>query len=477
MTRGTRARRRAALTTALAAGLAIALAPAAEAHGIVGRKDVPIPEWLFGWGAAVVLIISFVALAVLWPRPRLEQAVERPAFTIPRVLDPLAGLIGVAMFGGLVYAGFSGTQGPTANILPTFIYVVFWVGLVPLSALLGDVFRPLNPWRAVARFCAWIGGRVAGGLPAPLAYPERLGRWPAAAGVLGFAVLELAIVPATRDDPSILATLALAYAAVQLIGMALYGIETWTDRGDAFSVYFGLFARVAPLHTIDRVVHRRAPVAGVAKLEYLPGTAALLFAMIGSTAFDGGAEGPLWTGVAPDIQQRFLDIGFSLDTALELTFGVGLLIAVLAIGGLFRLGVTGMRTLRGAPAINELSRRFIHSLVPIALAYVVAHYFSLLAYQGQALGYLISDPLGQGNDFFGTHGSTIDYSVLTATTIWYVQVGVLVVGHVAGLILAHDRALMIFKAPREATRSQYWMLVVMVGFTSLGLWLLSASNG
>ena len=111
----------------------------------------------------------------------------------------------------------------------------------------------------------------------------------------------------------------------------------------------------------------------------------------------------------------------------------------------------------------------------IALAYVVAHYFSLLIYQGQATAYLASDPLGRGSDLFGTASTTIDYGVISATGIWYVQVGALVAGHVSGLILAHDRAVAMYRSPRQATRSQYWMLAVMVGFTSLGLWLLSAA--
>jgi len=141
------------------------------------------------------------------------------------------------------------------------------------------------------------------------------------------------------------------------------------------------------------------------------------------------------------------------------------------------LGGCGMR--QGAHAdmtTVALARRFAHSLVPIALAYVMAHYFSLLAFRGQNLFYLVSDPLGQGKDIFGTANTAVDYTVVSASTVWYVQVGALVIGHVAGLVLAHDRALLTFKDLRAATRSQYWMLAVMIAFTSLGLWLLSQAN-
>jgi hypothetical protein len=144
------------------------------------------------------------------------------------------------------------------------------------------------------------------------------------------------------------------------------------------------------------------------------------------------------------------------------------------VAGVYWLGVRGMTTVGGGHSTRELATRFAHTLIPIAFAYAVAHYFSLLVYQGQSAAYLISDPLGDGSDIFGTASSSIDYGVISGRTIWYVQVGALVLGHVSGLILAHDRALTVYRRMRDATRSQYWMLVVMVGFTSLGLWLLSA---
>ena len=155
---------------------------------------------------------------------------------------------------------------------------------------------------------------------------------------------------------------------------------------------------------------------------------------------------------------------------------VGLLAVVLLVAGLYRLGVAGMHTVGRGRTTDELSRAFAHTLIPIAFAYLVAHYFSLLAFQGQAIGYLVSDPLGRGSDLFGTAGWTIDYGLVGANAIWYVQVAALVVGHVGGLILAHDRALELWSDPRVATRSQYWMLLVMVTFTCLGLWLLSAAS-
>jgi hypothetical protein len=451
------------------------------AHGFVVRSDLPIPEWLFGWAAAMVLVVSFVALAILWPDPRLQEEGWRP---LPRGLghrlasrpvEIACGAIGVVLFGLVIYSGLRGTQTATANFATTFIYVIFWLGLVPASVLLGDVFKAFNPWRAIGRAVAWVArGASRGELPAPLAYPRWLGRWPAAAGIFAFAALEL--VASNGDKPENLAIAALIYSALTFIAMALYGVETWIDRGEAFSVYFNLFSRLSPIETRDGVVGYRRPLSGLPALEQLPGTVPLLAVMIGSVTFDGAAEAPLWTGIAPDISNFFQDLGLTPQTALEVTFLIGLTAAVLFVYGFYWLGVIGARSVGGGFTAGRLASAFIHSLVPIALAYVAAHYLTLLLIQGQAISFLASDPLGDGADLFGTADTQIDYGVIGATATWYWQVGFVVVGHVTALTLAHDRALAIYDRARLAVRSQYWMLAIMVGFTSLALWLLSQAN-
>jgi hypothetical protein len=466
------------LVAALAAAVAAsALAPSvASAHGLVGRADLPIPTWLFGWAAAIVLGVSFALLGALWRRPRLEEPRERRVVRIPRVVSALCGAIGIAYFGVVVYSGFAGSDVPTANIAPTSIYVIFWVGTVVLSVLFGDVFRAFSPWRSLAVAVAFV--------TRPLArnwhirpYPERLGRWPAAAGILAFAWLELAYPPTERTDPSQLAIVAVAYAVVQLAGMAMYGIEAWTTRADAFGVYFNMFSRLSPWERRDGVLYLRPPLSGAPRWDgAVSGSVALLCAGIGSTSFDGFSNGAAWADLSPHLQDFFTSLGAGQELALELSATLGLAFFVGLVFVFFRLGVEGMRTVGRGHSARELMGRFAHSLIPIAFAYALAHYFSLLVFQSQAMGYLISDPLGKGSDLFGTAGSSIDYNVVSGDAIWYVQVGALVCGHVAGLILAHDRALVTYKDTREATRSQYWMLVVMVGFTSLGLWLLSAVN-
>jgi hypothetical protein len=462
------------------------------AHGIVSRSDLPIPEWLFGWAAAMVLVVSFVALAVLWPEPRLQdgggfRALPRGLSRVisSRPLEILCGAVGVFLLALTIYAGLSGSQTATNNFAPSFVFVIFWLALVPLSLLFGDIFKAFNPWRAIGRALSWVAQSAAKGpLPAPLEYPERLGRWPAVAGIFAFATLEL--VAANGDKPENVAIAALVYSAATFVGMALYGIDRWIERGEAFSVYFNLFSRISPVTRHGDEIGLRRPLSGLAELQQLPGTVALLAVMIGSVTFDGVGEAPLWTGIAPDIAEFFESIGLSAERALEATFFVGLTGAILAIYSFYRLGVAGARSVGGDLSARRLGETFVHSLVPIALAYTAAHYLTLLLYQGQSvvrissppLGFLASNPLGEdGVDIFGTANEAINYGVIGATSTWYWQVAFVVVGHVAALILAHDRALAIYDDPKLAVRSQYWMLVVMVGFTSLALWLLAQSNG
>ena len=275
-----------------------------------------------------------------------------------------------------------------------------------------------------------------------------------------------------------MAIAALVYSAATFIGMALYGVEEWSRKGEAFGVYFNLFSRISPWTTRDGQVGLRKPLSGLAAWKPLPGAVLLLAVMIGTVTFDGAAEAPVWTGIAPDIQDAFVSLGLSPEKGLEAAFFIGQLLAVGLVYGFYRLGIAGARSVGGDLSSRELGDAFVHSLVPIAFAYVAAHYLTQLLYQGQSMIFLISNPLGQdGTDFFGTADRAVDYGVIGATTAWYYQVGFVVVGHVAALILAHDRALVTYDKARLAVRSQYWMLVIMVGFTSLALWLLAQSNG
>ncbi len=470
--------------TCLAALLASLLAPApASAHGIVGRADLPIPAWLFAWTATAVMVISFVALWSLWSRPRLQRPPGRVLLRVPKLVEWLCGAVGIALFAVVAYAGLAGEQNLTSNLAPTFIYVIFWVAVPLASAFVGDIFRPFNPWWAVGRLVGWLltarraasAGRRRG--PPLGAYPSSWGRWPAAALLLCFAWVELVLPLPGKDEPRLLAILMLAYGGLQLAGMAAFGAESWCERADGFGVYFGLMARLSPLSWRGRELRLRAPLSGLCSLEPWPGTAAVLFVLIGSTSFDGFSNGELWLQFAPSLESDFGHLGLSLTGAIEIVGTVGLLFCVAAVAGLYNLGIYGMRgALRDITPEDHraLSLAFLHTLVPIAFGYMLAHYFSLLVLQGQAMGYLISDPLGRGSDLFGTSNLLVNYNLISFAVIWYVQIAAIVAGHVSGLILSHEQGLIEFKSPEAAVRSQYWMLAIMVGFTCLALWILSA---
>jgi hypothetical protein len=457
------------------------------AHALVGKQDLPIPPWLFAWGASVVLIVSFVVLSSTWRSPRFEADSWRPiaprlsGALASRQVDVLAGAVGVALLAVVVWSGLAGTEAPDRNFSITFVFVTFWLGLVAFSVLVGDLFRAFNPWRAIGR-AAGAGFRaVAGQAPSPpLSYPERLGRWPAVAGVLGFLWLELvwgaggfATVGLT---PRTAAIAALVYSAITFVGMTLYGVEAWSRRGEAFSVYFRMLSMLSPLEMRDGRLGLRRPLSGAAEWASVPGSLALVLVVLGGTTFDGATEGPL-QGSINSTFKRLLDLGLDNATALRIADSVFMALVLAGVAGIFLLGMRGLRSLPGSLPAERLRGAFAHTLIPIALAYLVAHYFSLVVFQEQAqFSYLLSDPLGDGSNLFGTASGGIDYGVIGATAVWYAQVAALVVGHVAALTLAHDRAIAVYRDPGLASRSQYWMLAMMVAFTCLGLFLLSQAN-
>jgi hypothetical protein len=458
------------------------------AHALAARQDLPIPAWLFAWAASIVLIVSFFALSAAWREPKLEDEQARPlgerlsAALLGLPTQVACGAIGVFLLGVAVYAGLEGTEAPDRNFALTFLFVTCWLGFPFFSAIFGDLFRPFNPWRAAGRAVGAGFRAIAGQRSAHLVYPERLGRWPAAVGLLAVVWLEVVYGAsggvAVGLDPHAAAVAALVYSAYTLAMMAAFGVEEWCERGEVFSVYFGMFGRLGIFGNRDGRLRRRRPFSAATHWATIPGSAAVVIASIASTSYDGAAEGAFRDGIER-VFGWLTDAGIGPTTALRLTDTTFMLLCFAGVGLVYLLGVRGMRTVPGAPSLSKLRSGFAHTLIPIALAYLVAHYFSLFVFQEQAqFGYLLSDPLGTGTtDLFGTAGSGVDFTILSANAIWYVQVGALVVGHVIGLMLAHDRALVYWPDYRRATASQYWMLAVMVAFTCFGLYLLSVANG
>jgi hypothetical protein len=411
-------------------------------HALAGKKDLPIDDVVFVYGASLVLIVSFVALSLAWHRTKFEDDGWRPApealsrMLVNPVTEAICGLIGIFLLGVVVWSGLTGTEAPDRNFSLTFVFYTFWFGLAFVSVFAGDVFRAFNPWRAVARTVGGLFKLVAGqSAPPPLRYPERLGRWPAAVGLVAFVWMELVygasgfgVLPGITPESTAVATL--VYTAYTFVGMTLFGGEKWLERGETFSVYFGMFASLSPLEVRDGTLGVRRALSGASRwVAAAPGSVAVILLTIGATTFDGASEGAL-SDLIENINEGVVDIGLGPVAALRVTFTITLAITLAFIAGLFWAGIAGMHTVRTSLSTGRLGALFGHAFIPIALAYLVAHYFSALLYQAQAqFTFLLSDPRGDGSDLFGTADSGIDYGILSANTVWYVQVAALVIGH------------------------------------------------
>jgi hypothetical protein len=447
------------------------------AHGIGGVRDLPVPESFFFSGAAIVLVVSFVALGALWRQPLLEaHANGRPlprvlqAVLLSTVLRVVLQAFSVGLLVLLLATSLFGTSLELLNFAPTFVYVIFWLGIPLLSVTLGDVWRVLSPWRALANATVWLLERT-GRTAAPVLEPsERFGRYPAALALFAFVALELA-----HPRPAYPRTLGVAialYSYWALAGMAVFGRDSWTRSGEGFAVAFSLLARIAPFAVRDGRVVVRWPLTGLAGAERVPGTLVFVAVMLGSTSFDGFSRTTTWQNVLADTRARFSDEPlWFVDLATTLVNVAGLVYFVAAVVVTYLGAVSLARWLVRAP--RSLVPDFVLPLVPIAFAYLVAHYFSLFVIQGQFILPLASDPFGRGWDLFGTVDFAPNLAAVSPETVWYVQVAALCVGHVAGLAIAHDRAVALFENRGHALRSQYPMLGLMVLYTVGGLWLLS----
>ena len=434
-----------------------------------------------------MLVVSFFALSAGWRRARYESDSWHPvAPAFGRVITSLpvrilCGAFGLFLLGVAIYSGFEGTEAPDRNVALTLLFVTAWLGFPLLGVLAGDLFPAFNPWNAIAAPAGWLW-RKFGGSPPHLAYPEKLGRWPAVIGLFLFVWMELVYGEgsgvAVGVSPEAVAQAAVLYSVYTLVMIGVFGRQVWFKNGETFSVYFGMFGSIGKLQVRDGELGARRFLSGATTwMAAIPGSVALVITSIGTTTFDGASEGVFKDGIQWLID-RCAEIGFNPTLAVRTSMTIFMLLSVGIVALVYLAGVRGMSTVPGAPDRPTLWRSFAHALIPIAFAYLLAHYFSLFFFQEQAqFTYLLSDPLGTGTtDLFGTAGYGVDYNAISNQLVWYVQVGALVFGHVAGLVLAHDRAITIWKDYRTAARSQYWMLAVMVAFTCFGLFLLSVSN-
>ena len=425
-------------------------------HGIGGRLDLPVPLSYFAAGAAVVLVVTFVGLAVLWPEPRLADGPRyretgwRPRLSWLTALG-VAGLL-LTIVAGLA-AVFARTDAiGSRNLAPLLLWVVFWLVVPFLGVVIGDIYSVLNPWRGLA---GWLG---IGERERPESV-QSWGVWPATALLFAFAWMEL--VYPDSAAPSTVGIAALAYTTYLLILIARFGRETALTVGDVFTPYNRLLSAIGPWGRDQegRLV-RRGWLRALTVIPEWRGLTLFVIVMIGTVSYDGLSATQWWETASGSFGATIFGSTF-LMLALIGLIGAAYFLACLAA---VRLG-------GGSVSVGRVAARFAHTLVPIAFAYAFAHYFTLILFEGQQLISNISDPFGIGWDLFGTRNYKINFFI-GPIAIWYIQLSTIVIGHVAGVVLAHDRALTDFKG-LGAVRSQYAMLLLMVLLTSLGLFILA----
>lgn len=437
---------------------------AISAHGLGGAKDLPIPSELAIAGAVAALVISFTVLAVAWREPRYDAATSgRPApawldrLVSSRALAVSARVLGMAFF---LYVGAAAVFGKDSLINPflgTF-YVLLWVGLVPASLLFGKFFKAVSPARTIAMLFARISGVPEGqGL---YAYPARLGYWPAAAGLFAFVWLEL-VYPGSTDLGPVRLWVA-AYLGIMLIGSAVWG-TTFLARADPFEVYSSLVAKLSVWGRRDGALVIRSPLANLDTLVARPGLVAVVGLLFGSTAFDSFRESTPWL----QLVQSMSTSRVWPDTLALVCFSAG--VALVLTLATMATGVTSETPRRALPDL------FAHSVVPIIVGYIVAHYLTYFFEYGQQTLIQLSDPFSRGDDYVGTADLQINYWLsMHPTFLAVTKVVAVALGHVVGVVAAHDRAIKLLPRRHQLT-GQLPLLVAMVGFTVGGLYLLFAA--
>ena len=489
--------RRGALLLAGAASMLFPTAPPAQAHAFARRYDLPLPLDFYLAGAGAAVVLSFVVMALVFrtrPPATTRQQNDLLRFAAMRAMrHPVARavvqLLSLALFLLVLGAGWFGTQDALKNIAPTFIWIVWWVGLAYVAALLANPWPAINPWSIVfagiEKLVRFIGARDR--LTLGLAYPPWLGVWPAVALFGLFAWFEL--VAGTSKSPDTLAAAVLIYSGVTWLGMAVFGRRVWLARGEAFSLFFAVFGRFAPIGQPEREGREDGPAHwylrpyGGALVTGKPCDFSMLvfvLLMLSTVAFDGFKETPLhagllkWIASEPLFHPVFLHLhalGFDLVAALDtVMLALSPLLFLLIFMGFCWLA---KEVPDSELAVTEIAGLFVFSLVPIAIAYHLAHYLSYLLQAGQLMIPLASDPFGAGWNLFGTVGYHVDIAIVGAKFVWYTAVVAIVVGHVFAVGVAHFTAMRVFATADAARKSQYPLLVLMVAYTMLSLWILS----
>ncbi|TNE49974.1 MAG: hypothetical protein EP341_07980 [Sphingomonadales bacterium] len=450
----------------------------AQAHAFGARYDLPLPLGLYLAAAGMAVAASFIA-ALLFLRAGhtrpLHLDISIPS-TVGRALSTLLGIVGMLALAVLLGAAFSGPQEAVRNFATVGVWVIWWVGFVLFSALIVGLWPQIDPFRRIAQFSVCVAGRPWAESPANL--PSAAGLL-APAGLLTIAWVEL--VSNWPEDPHAMGLLIIAYLVVALLGGLTFG-QQWFRVADPLSRIFAVLGRVAPFAVVSTTtLHMRPPGEGLLnRAEPIRGEVILVTGLIGIVLFDGLSETPAWAAVLTFVSESqslrptllwLRDQGADL---IQVIRTIGLLSTIAAFYGAYWFLMVLIRALAGDSfTIRQLGQTFVGTLLPIAVAYHLSHYASYLLIAGQLIFPAASDPFGMGWDLFGTRNWSIDIGVIGAKQIWWLAFTALIAGHALSVLLAHRRALQIFKDARRAALSQIPMTIAMVGLTVLSLWILS----
>jgi hypothetical protein len=467
-------------------GCYIFIATPTWAHAFGVRYDLPLPLWLYLSSAGVAVALSFAVMALFFKNH--GERIEKYQFNLlsltsikwlgSAVVLNIIRILSVAAFAFLLAAGLFGNPDPFKNIAPTFVWVIWWVGMAFVSSLVGNVWDITNPWKIIFTWMTkFLGKRDRTIELHP--YPSWLGQWPSVLLFLIFAWMELIFEQA--EQPRLLAKLIIAYSIITWVGMGIFGRDTWLKHGEIFSSVYSLLARFAPIHGKGSELWIRAPAIGllIQKSVHISGVCFVLL-LLTSVTFDGILETPLWAAILEFVaesqilrpylialQNAGVDLIIVIKTIALIILPVLFIVVFLVISK--AIAWAGGGTL----ATKTVAGYFVFSLVPIAIAYHLSHYLSYLLIAGQNIIPMISDPFGLGWDIFGTSTYAVNIGIVNAKMIWYVAVTSIVAGHVLAVYIAHVMALRIFQNSAKALRSQIPMLILMVCYTMISLWVLS----
>ncbi len=481
-------RRSVILVFALLFLLGVALPGQALAHGVGQSQNLPLPFWLYLFAAAAVVLVSFVQIGLLvneghalarYPRIDLLRIDSLRAVLSSRPLLFGVRLLTIALFLLVILSGLLGRQATSINFAPTFVWIIWWVGLSFFTAFIGNVWALVNPWKILFEWAEGLARRLGvaeKGLDLGAPYPAGWGVWPALIFYALFVWVENDFEGSAT--PMYIAILAILYSTFTWSSMLLFGKEAWLQRGEVFSVYFGILAKFAPTEVgvtgsktcqgcdvcqtaeqaseggcvncyecfaraapEGRQLNVRPPavglcLAGLAE-RVTPDRLVFVVFLLASVTYDSLLGTPPWVEL-----QRITSMPQILGFIAVPLFFLAVYLGFVKLSQLLSEGYI---------AFGPLAVAYVYSLVPIAIAYLVAHYYTLLLIQGQAIIALLSDPFGWGWNLLGTADYKINAGLIGADSVWYSQVAIIVAGHVVAVYLAHVASLRLVRSPRLQT--------------------------